>query len=298
MSRRLIFGCCLLAMLALLCARFVFYSETQSSGGPAPANLAGSKLSPSIPSSKREANPPRESAPNDVPSQKLKARLFAGGRPWGLDFADKSLPIQVRQRIGYDLNLVFSHLTEFEIDKLPFPIEVDGKQFDRRVRFEGGTNRRPKILVNSGFAHLEVGAEESSLFVPKSVIDAYIKAIELEKRNQTAYQQLDQFLAQMSDIKVRPVEDVHSLFVVADNFKSAEADLASIPASEFADAWGGKRYREVSILDVAETAGTPFEKYGSLVATTYTISESKADELPPLVFSNGRWRFLLQRPPT
>jgi hypothetical protein len=102
----------------------------------------------------------------------------------------------------------------------------------------------------------------------------------------------------MSELREKPIENVRDLFVVADNFKSAEPDLAAMHAPGFAEGWGGKLYREPSILDVTETTGTPLEKYGSLVATTYAMSEGKVDDLPPLIFSNGQWRFLLQRPPT
>lgn len=229
---------------------------------------------------------------------KLAPTVLAGGKRWDLNFADKSLSDETRKRIGYDVNLVFSHLPSFEIDVLPSIIEIDGIQLDRRVRFEGGKNKRPIALVNSGFSHLERGIDESSLFVPKAVISAYIKAIEFEKINQTAYQQLDQFLEKMNKLKERPIENVVELFIVADDFKSAQTDLAAIPAAAFAEGWGGKSYREPSILDIASTSGTSLEKYGSLIATTYSLAAGKLEDLPPLVFNNGQWRFLLQRPPT
>ena len=152
--------------------------------------------------------------------------------------------------------------------------------------------------MNSGFGHLERGADESNLFVPKSVIAAYNEAIELERRNEAAYKQLDRMLMRMNELREKPIEDVRSLVVFADDNKSAEGGSAKVDPQEFAASWGGKLYRAPSILDVTGTAGTPLEKYGSLVATTYTMSSGKLDDLPPLVFSNGQWRFLLQRPPT
>lgn len=299
MNKRLIFGCCLLALLALLYAKFVLNSEMPSSSSKAaPANATGTQLSSNDPPAKRESTMPTESVPADVPPQKVNDTLHAGGRQWKLSFADQSLSAELRQRIGYDLNVVLGHLPKFEVDKLPFPIEASGRQLDRRVRFEGEGRKWNKALQSDAFGCLFSGASVDELYVPETVISAYTKAIELEKKNQAAYQQLDQFLGRMSEIKEKPVEDVRGLFVIADDFKSAEADLAAVPAAGFAEGWGGKRYREASILDVAETAGTPLEKYGSLVATTYALSKGKFDDLPPLVFSNGQWRFLLQRPPT
>jgi hypothetical protein len=224
--------------------------------------------------------------------------LVAGGRQWKLNFADHSLPDEVRQRIGYDLNLVFGHLPKFEIDTLPFPLEVDGRQLDRRVRFEGEERKWNNILQTDEFGCLFSGAGESELYIPRAVIAAYNKAIALEKQNKHAYQQIDQFLARMSELSERPIEDVRSLFVFADDYKSAEGGTSRVDPREFAAAWGGKRYRAPSILDVTATAGTPFEKYGSLMATTYAMSSGRVDDLPILVFNQGRWRFLLQRPPT
>ena len=102
----------------------------------------------------------------------------------------------------------------------------------------------------------------------------------------------------MSELRERPIEDVRSLLVFADDNKSAEGGTAKVDPQEFAAVWGGKRYRAPSILDVSATAGTPIEKYGSLVATTYAVSSDKLDDLPPLVYRHGRWQFLMLRPPT
>lgn len=240
---------------------------------------------------------PQATQPDAEQSPKAASELVAGGRSWSLNFTDRTLSELDQRRIVYDLNLLFGHLPKFEIDTLPLPLEVDGIQLDRRVRFEGGSNRRPNVLMNSGFAHLARGKGDADLLVPKTITDAYLKAIDLENQHKTELRQLDEFLARMSEIKERPIENVRELFVVADDFKSAEADLSAIPPDGFAEAWGGKRYREPSILDVTATTGTPLEKYGSLVATTYAMTSDKLEDLPLLVFNQGRWRFLLQRPP-
>ncbi|MBL9146287.1 MAG: hypothetical protein JNM99_21590 [Verrucomicrobiaceae bacterium] len=299
MNKRLIFIIVLVVLLVLLCAKFMFEDGTQQSTGKQNQTSNAGKTTPTtMPASNGGSTTRPEANPSTEPPMKLTKQLVAGGRQWKLNFADQSLPEEVRQRIGYDLNLMFGHLPTFEVDVLPFPLEVDGRQLDRRVRFEGGTNRRPKVLMNSGFGHLERGADESNLFVPKSVIAAYNEAIELEKRNEAAYKQLDQMLVRMNELREKPIEDVRSLFVFADDNKSAEGGSAKVDPQEFAASWGGKLYRAPSILDVTGTAGTPLEKYGSLVATTYTMSSGKLDDLPPLVFTNGQWRFLLQRPPT
>jgi hypothetical protein len=183
MNKRLILTCVLGALLALLCAKFMLEDGQQPSTGKQTASSDARMKPPTkLPPSKSKSTTPPEAGTSSEPTMKKATQLVAGGRQWKLSFADQSLPDEIRHRIGYDLNLVFGHLPETVIDTLPFPLEVDGRHFDRRVRFEGGENRRPKILTNSGFAYLAKGAGESELYVPKLVGDAYRKAIELETR--------------------------------------------------------------------------------------------------------------------
>ena len=305
MKKHSIFIAVFVVLLALLAIKFIFEKDQPSSRSAFTLMNNGLPKSQSI-ESESGVTPLRgpDNASSAEPLAKQSSGVFAGGRQWNLNFADESQPTEVRQRIGYDLNLVYGHLPKLEIDLLPkvdsmpFPLELDGRKFDRRVRFEGGENRRPKSLFENDFGLLEQDSGESSLFVSKSVVAAYIEAIQREKQNPEAYQQLDQFLVRMNELKKRPVENVLDFFVLAENFKSAAADLAAVTPAGFAEGWGGKFYREPSILDVTETAGTPLEKYGSLVATTYAMSSGKLDDLPLLLFTNGQWRFLLQRPPT
>lgn len=299
MSKRLIVTLILGVLLALLCLKFMSDGRSPSLAyRPNSTSSAGMKPPMKSPTSRVEPTAPPEAVIGAKPHMKLANQLVAGGRQWKLNFADQALPDEVRKRICYDLSLVLGHLPGTVIDTLPLPIEVDGRQLDRRVRFEGEGRKWNKALQSDEFGCLFRGASESELYVPRAVIDAYRKAIELETQNQAAYQQLDQFLGRMTELKGRPIENVRELFVVADDFKSAEADLAAMPAAGFAEGWGGKHYREASVLDVTTAIGTPFEKYGSLVATTYAVSSGKLNDLPPLVYSNGQWRFLLQRPPT
>ena len=299
MNKRLIFISVFAVSVLGLCTKLVFDYWTQpSTDRPNPTidDVRKSKLNP--PSPEEGTTSPPVAKSNAKPPPKVASGLVAGGRQWKLQFSDHSLSDEIQQRISYDLNLIFGHLPNFEIDTLPFTLGVDARQLVRRVRFEGGENRRPSVLKNSGFAHLAQGADESELFVPKAVTNAYLKAIELEKQNEAAYKLLDQFLARMSEIAEKPIEDVRGLFVFPDENKSAEGGTAKVDPLEFAAAWGGKIYRAPSILDMAATAGTPLEKYGSLIAMTYALSPGKVDDLPRLVFHSGRWRFLMERPGT
>ena len=299
MNKRLIIFIVLVVLLFLVCAKFMFDDRTRpSTAKPTQASSAGKMPPTKTPTSNGAPTAQPEVNPSTEQPRKLTKLLVAGGRQWMLNFADKSLPEEVRLRIGYDLNLVLDHLPKFEIDTLPFPLEVNGRQLDRRVRFEGEGRKWNNVLQSDEFGCLFRGASEDELFVPQAVIAAYNKAIDLEKRNEAAYRQLDQFLSRMSELRERPIDDVRSLVVFGDDNKSAEGGTAKVDPQEFAAIWSGKHYRAPSILDVTTTLGSSLEKYGSLVATTYAVSSDKLDDLPPIVYHRGQWRFLMLRPPT
>ena len=229
---------------------------------------------------------------------KAASDFVAGSRKWKLIYSDQSLPELTRQRINYDLNLIYGNMSRFVIDAVNPTINLpDGRVLDRRVRFEGGTLFRPAALEDTnGLGCLFRGGSESEVFVPQAVSDAYVKAFELEKQHEAAFAELDRFLQRMTEIKTHPISSPRDLFVIANDNKEAEATMAAIPAAGFADAWGGKLYRSSSVLDVRVTTGTrgeDFIKYGDLWAITYMVSGDKLDQLPPLVFKDGKWRFLI-----
>lgn len=228
---------------------------------------------------------------------KTASDFIVAGKKWELMFSDQTLPPLTRQRINYDLHLIFGHLPRVEIDTLYKPIKLsDGRELDRRVRFEGDSRCSPESLNADGFLCLFRGGSESEVFVPQAVSDAYVKAFELEKQHEAAFAELDRFLQRMTEIKTHPISNPRDLFVIANDNKEAEATMAAIPAAGFADAWGGKLYRSSSVLDVRVTTGTRgenFIKYGDLFAITYMVSGEKLDQLPPLVFKDGKWRFLI-----
>jgi hypothetical protein len=232
-------------------------------------------------------------------SRKMSDSFVAGGRAWTLSFADRSLTPEIQSRIIYDFNLVFGHLSKSEVDRLDHQIKTpQGRYLDRRVRFEGGSRKWNSIFQGDEFGCLFKDGSETEVFVPQLVTNAYLKSIALEKTYASAFSGLDLFLTKMSRISSHPIEKIRDLFVCADDFKSVEADLDTISSKDFIEAWGRKIYRQASILDITETAGTQFEQYGPLAALTYANVSGKLEDLPPLILSNGQWRFLLQRPPT
>lgn len=290
-------------VLAILWVTLTRHLQTRKSDiGAKPSIVTENKIR----DLKKLSNEKNRSSNRDEESSKsiLKTAsdFIVAGKKWELMFSDQTLTPLTRQRIKYDLNLIFGHLPRVEIDTIYKPIKLaDGRELDRRVRFEGDSRRSPELLKVDGFLCLFRGGSKSEVFVPQAVSDAYVEAFELVKQHEAAFTELDLFLQRMTEIKTHPISNPKDLFLLSNEFKNAEADFAALPVAGFAAAWGGKIYRSASVLDVCATVGTRrenFSKYGDLFAITYTVSGDKLDQLPPLVFKGGKWRFLMLPPPT
>jgi len=265
-------------------------------------------------------NPPQKTAPKQVPFPApdlqtnieqihneeaiatgqiaVGGKLHAGGREWSLSISESAVPNEARIVIAKDLNLIFGHLPSTEIDKLPFPIE--GKLNDKKVRLthsvrlEGGIWRCPKALIwEHPFMCLIDGNVETGIYVPKAITDAYLQAIERSHKYDDAYGKLRKVIEALNNIDQRPIPNVKELFLLTDENQSQAAGLAQTEDAAIASAWGPHNYREPSLLEITETSGTPFEKYGTLVAQIY--EGEKLNEFFPLIYRNGRWQILVGR---
>ncbi len=224
-------------------------------------------------------------------------KLHAGGREWSLSISDSTVPNEVRLVIAKDLNLIFGHLPSTEIDRHPFPIDgqLNGKpvMLTHRVRFEGGARKGPKELMEDPFMSLDDGREENGLYIPKEVTDAYLQAIERSQKYEDAYGKLRKIIEALNNLDQRPILNVKELFLLTDDNQSQAAGLAQTEDAAIASAWGPHNYREPSLLEITETRGTPFEKYGTLVAQLY--EGPKHNEFFPLIYRNERWQILVGR---
>lgn len=229
-------------------------------------------------------------------------RLTAGGREWELAFADTTLGERERNIISVDLNLVFGHLGEVVIDRLPEPLraECDGRQVNltHRSRFEGGTRKWPKVFQHDQFACLIEGDADERLYVPKAITDAYRAAIARKDTHEEAYDRLDELISRLNSLKQQPIEDAKDLFVVAVDYQNAQLDISAIKDDQFAATWGRYTFRTPSILAVELTKGTLLDSYGGLMATVYLAEGDKFDETFPFVYNGSQWRMVVFRPRT
>lgn len=263
-------------------------------------SLAPSAASGMIPDGSDSANSKYDDSEEGAGAPDLIVKtakdFIAGGRKWKLVYLDQSLPELTRQRINYDLNSIFGHLPQVEIDTLYRPIKLaDGRELDRRVRFEGGTRFWPHALSEEdGFSCL-FRSSESEMFVPQSISDAYVEALKLEEKNVAAFKELDLFLQRMTELKMQPITIFKDLLVGPAMPETTENVWTEDVVSRFTEAWGGKIYRNPSILEVGPAIGylEKYKQYGELFAKTYCVNGNKLQELPPLVFKDGKWRFLM-----
>ncbi len=188
-------------------------------------------------------------------------------------------------------------MSQFVIDAVNPPINLpDGRVLDRRVRFQGGTRFRPAALKRSeDFSCLFRGGSESKIFIPKAISDAYVEALKLESQNVVAFKEIELFLQRMTELKTQPKITFKDLLVGPLVPQKLKENWTEANASGFTEAWGGKVYRNPSILEIGPATGylEDYKQYGDLFATTYCVIGQKLQELPPLVFKDGKWRFLM-----
>lgn len=227
----------------------------------------------------------------------IDEQLHAGGRAWALSFSDSTVPDEAKKIISKDLSVIFGHLPVAEIDRLPFPIEgkLNGTkvQLTHRVRLEGGVRKGPKELMDDPFMCLVEGNAETGLYIPKEITDAYQLAIERSRKYSDAYVKLRHLLDALNGLDQHPITNAKELFLLSDDNQSQAAELAQMSDAALASAWGKYKYHEPSLLAITGANGTSLEKYGVLVAQTY--SGPNFNEFFPLIYRNGQWRIFVGR---
>ena len=184
---------------------------------PAPLNPSGT-----------HSDQPQSKGASAAERTAVAGNLHAGGREWSLSISDSTVPNEARMVIAKDLNLIFGHLPVTVIDKLAFPIEgqLHGKkvQLTHSVRLEGGMWKRPEALPwDDPFMCLVDGKEESGIYIPKEVTDAYLQAIERSRKYKAAYDNLQQMVEALNHLDQRPIANVKDLILLTDDNQSQAA---------------------------------------------------------------------------
>jgi hypothetical protein len=82
--------------------------------------------------------------------------------------------------------------------------------------------------------------------------------------------------------------------------EEAGNELPEMSGKQFSENFGGYRYRQPSLLDVFDGAAWDPSLTGRLIAKVYVFDSEGVirNSMPPLIYTDGSWRFFIGQPPT
>lgn len=219
-----------------------------------------------------------------------------------LAFADTGTSPELRQAVARDLQLVYGHLDGHEVVSAGAapPVIVRGRAITPTmlINFTGAGRYFPKVIDGEiGYVGNVDGRER--LLITDKVIAAYREAMERRNAQHAAYDELDRFVEDLNLLATKPVKDAGQMFVLDPAMANAGSLLEQISPQVFAQRFGGQQYRVPSLLEVVDGAQISGRYKGRLVAKLYAqTKDGLKDHMPPIIFDQGQWKFLIVSPPT
>lgn len=224
--------------------------------------------------------------------------LTAGGIEVEVAF-ESEVPSDLQKAIVHDLNLIFGHLESHEyLDARGAPeMVINGalQQPDRFLKFTGKGRFFPTELTGKiGFLKGE------KMVVPDDVLQAYEEAWNRKVANEEKYSSLLTVIDQLNGLARDPVQNPREWFFISSGAQAAGVALPAVTGEQFAESFGGYRYRQPSLLDVFDGAEWSPDLAGKLIAKIYVFDANGAisNSMPPLIHADGSWRFFIGQPPT
>ena len=295
-------GLVIAVILVALCVYFL------APGPPPPVaetpGQTGSEAPQAAPAPSRRAQqngssgtPAALKAPQDIP-----LALRVAGLVLSLAFADTAADAGLRQAAAHDLQMVYGHLDGHEIVSAGAapPVTVKGRAITpaKLINFTGAGRYFPKALDGEIGYVANIDGHEA-LLVTDKVIDAYREALKRRDAQPAAYGALAHFIEDLNLLATKPIDDPRQMCVLDPAMASAGSQLAQISAQAFVQQFGGQQYRAPSLLEVVDGAQISAQYKGRLVAKVYAqTSAGLKDHMPPIIFDQGRWKFLIVPPPT
>ncbi len=219
-----------------------------------------------------------------------------------LAFADTGTNPELRQAVARDLQMVYGHLDGHEVvsaGAVP-PVMVKGRPITptKLINFTGSGRYFPKVIDGEiGYVGNIDGRE--MLLITDKVIAAYREAMERRSSQPAAYSGIDHFVDELNLLATNPINDTRQMFVLDPAMANASSQLEQISPQVFAQQFGGQQYRAPSLLEVVDGAQISDRYKGRLVAKLYVQTEDGLkDHMPPIIFDQGQWKFLIVSPPT
>jgi hypothetical protein len=215
-----------------------------------------------------------------------------------LAFADTGSDPQLRHTVANDLQLVYGHLDGHEVvsaGTVP-PVMVQGHAITptKLINFTGPGRYFPRALDGEiGYVGNVEGRE--TLLINDKIVAAYREAIERRAVHPIAYRAIDNFVDELNHLEREPLEDPNQMFVTD---PAVSREFSQVGAQAFARQFVGRKYRAPSLLEIVDGAQVNERYKGRLVAKLYTMTrDGLEDSMPPIMFDQGRWKFLIVPPP-
>lgn len=285
-----------LILMAACCYFFTSTPSTRAKTQPFNAQYVEPLIAPRVPGSSRIENTGTPAATQSpiVPMSFTVAELTLP-----LVFADTGANPELQQVVARDLQLIYGHLAGHEVvssvGTFP-PLMVNGQTVAaiKLLNFIGKGRHTPSQITREiGYVGNIDGLE--ALLISDKVIAAYSEAVERRAAQPEAFREIDRFVEKLNLLEAsKPIEDANQLFVI-DPAVAREFD--EIGPNSFGQQFAGRKYRAPSILEIVD-GGRISERYkGRLVGKLYNLTQDGIeDSIPPIIFDEGRWKFLIVSP--
>lgn len=236
------------------------------------------------------------------PPQNVPMALTVAKLTLPLTFADTATNPELRQAVARDLQMVYGHLDGHEVVSagVASPVMVKGRAITptKLINFTGAGRYFPKVIDGEiGYVGNVDGRE--TLLITDKVIAAYREAMERRGAQPAAYSEINHFVDDLNQLATKPINDTRQMFVLDPAMANASSQLEQISPQVFAQQFGGQQYRSPSLLEIVDGVQISERYKGRLVAKLYAqTKDGLKDHMPPIIFDQGRWKFLIVSPPT
>ncbi len=220
-----------------------------------------------------------------------------------MTFVDGDWPEELKNLVHEDMNLIFSHLTNYEIIKDPRPTEayqLSGEAvisthyilFNGRGRIwpDAYDRERGRLVRRDGEFHLVVSEE---------VLAAYEKALEYKHDNRVMFEKLNEFIATLNDPEA--VDRIsNNARLSRDMFYFYQQERP--PGESFPYQQNLQEVNEINIRMPSILSFEEQDHNGEKICITSTLMRSKEDpdfftDFPPFCYVSNKWYVCVPRTP-
>lgn len=288
-------------VLAALCAYFL------SSTAPSPVAETPSRAKTQAPQTASSISGSSQIHEPDAPAatkvvQYVPMALIVAKMTLPLAFADSGPNPELRQAVARDLQMIYGHLDGHEVvsSGVVSPVVVKGRAITpiKLINFTGAGRYFPKV-IDGEIGYVGIVDGHDALLITDKVITAYSEAVKRRSAEPAAYNEIEHFIDDLNLLTTKPISDTHQMFVVDPAMANASGQLEQMSPQMFTQRFGGQRYRAPSLLEIVDGAQISDRYKGRLVAKLYAqTKDGLKDHMPPIIFDQGRWKFLILPPPT